>query len=54
MMKPTQLCDEPNFIYTNLIYKGKLRNKTVNIFQKNIYCVTVLFSTCCKTYCFAL
>ena len=34
-----------------MIYR--VRHKNVNIFHKNISCVIVLLSTCCKTYCFA-
>jgi len=30
-----------------------MHNKSVNVFHKHIYCVTALFSTHCKTYCFA-
>ena len=35
------------------IYKGKDNNKSVNIFRKNSYHITLSVSTYYKTYCFA-
>ena len=35
------------------IYKGKDNNKSVNIFRKNSYRITISVSTHYKTYCFA-
>ncbi|AWX06335.1 hypothetical protein CTM55_01055 [Prevotella intermedia] len=29
------------------------RRKCVNIFHKDVYCITVCLSMSCKTYCFA-
>ena len=36
------------------LYRRKTDDKDVNIFRKRIYCVTVLLSMLCKTYCLAL
>ena len=39
--------------FNNLFYGEKKENKSVNIFNKEIYRVTISLSMCCKTYCFA-
>ena len=37
-----------------LYFRAKEIFKPVNIFHKNIYRITFLLSTHCKTYCFAI
>ena len=39
--------------FNNLFYGEKKEDKSINIFHKEIYCVTISLSMCCKTYCFA-
>ncbi len=39
--------------FNNLFYGEKKEDKSVNIFHKEICCVTISLSMCCKTYCFA-
>ena len=36
-----------------LLLLFKMRTNSVNIFRKRINRITILLSTCCKTYCFA-
>ena len=39
--------------FNNLFYEEKKEDKSVNIFYKEIYRVTISLSIRCKTYCFA-
>lgn len=39
--------------FNNLFYEEKKEDKSVNIFYKEIYRVTISLSMCCKTYCLA-
>ncbi len=39
--------------FNNLFYGEKKEDKSVNIFYKEFYSVTISLSMCCKTYCFA-
>ena len=39
--------------FNNLFYGEKKEDKSVNIFYKRIYRVTIYLSMRCKTYCFA-
>ena len=39
--------------FNNLFYGEKKEDKSVNIFYKEIYRVTISLSMRCKTYCFA-
>ena len=39
--------------FNNLFYGEKKEYKSVNIFYKETYRVTISLSMCCKTYCFA-
>ena len=39
--------------FNNLFYEEKKEDKSVNIFYKRIYRVTIYLSMLCKTYCFA-
>ena len=39
--------------FNNLFYGEKKEDKSVNIFHKEIYRVTISLSIRCKTYCFA-
>ena len=38
--------------FNNLFYEEKKEDKSVNIFYKEIYRVTISLSMRCKTYCF--
>ena len=39
--------------FNNLFYGEKKEYKSVNIFHKRVYRVTIYLSMRCKTYCFA-
>ena len=39
--------------FNNLFYEEKKEDKSVNIFYKEIYRVTISLSMRCETYCFA-
>ena len=39
--------------FNNLFYEEKKEDKSVNIFYKETYRVTISLSMRCKTYCFA-
>ena len=46
-MKQWEIC------FNNLFYEEKKEDKSVNIFYKGTYRVTISLSMRCKTYCFA-
>ena len=46
-MKQWEIC------FNNLFYEEKKEDKSVNIFYKGTYSVTISLSMRCKTYCFA-